>query len=91
MIAISFAPYSEETIRSTRQCRERGCKIVAITDSLMSPIAQSAHAPLVVHESETFGFRSLTNTICLAQSLFIALAYHLELNYEPTSMPGVQV
>jgi hypothetical protein len=38
---------------------------------------------LVVHESSTFGFRALTNTMCLAQSLFIALAYRTELLYAP--------
>jgi DNA-binding MurR/RpiR family transcriptional regulator len=42
-----------------------------------------ATATLVVHESSTFGFRSLTNTMCLAQSLFIALAYRTELPSVP--------
>jgi DNA-binding MurR/RpiR family transcriptional regulator len=49
----------------------------------MSPLASMATATLVVHESSTFGFRSLTNTMCLAQSLFIALAYRTELPSVP--------
>ncbi len=49
----------------------------------MSPLAALASATLVVHESSTFGFRSLTSTMCLAQSLFIALAYRTELAYAP--------
>jgi hypothetical protein len=37
-----------------------------------------------VQDHTTFGFRSLTGTMALAQSLFIALAYRLELGYEPS-------
>jgi DNA-binding MurR/RpiR family transcriptional regulator len=88
MVAISFAPYAEETLQCARLGSDKGCKLVALTDSLMSPLAQHAQATLVVHESETFGFRSLTNAMCLAQSLFIALAYHLELDYQPTTVPA---
>ena len=59
----------------------RGAQLIAITDSQMSPLASMAKAVLMVNESTTFGFRSLTNTMCLAQSLFIALAYRTELLY----------
>jgi hypothetical protein len=38
---------------------------------------------LVVTESSVFGFRSLTNTMVIAQSLFVALAYQLEIKYSP--------
>jgi len=85
MIVTSFAPYAEETVQMAQEAAERGARIIAITDSRMSPLAAGAAAALLVQESSTFGFRSLTNTMCLAQSLFIALAYQLELNYRPTS------
>jgi len=52
----------------------------------MSPLAGDAAVTLLVSESSTFGFRSLTNTMALAQSLFIALAYRLELD-----MPGTPI
>jgi hypothetical protein len=39
----------------------------------------------VVQDNSTFGFRSLTSTMGLAQSLFIALAYRLELPYRPNT------
>jgi DNA-binding MurR/RpiR family transcriptional regulator len=58
----------------------RGAKIIAITDSRMSPLARDAAAVLLVQDHATFGFRSLTGTMALAQSLFIALAYRLELD-----------
>ena len=83
LIVTSFAPYAEESLDAAREAAARGARIIAITDSRMGPLAAEAAAVLVVHEASTFGFRALTNTMCLAQSLFIALAYQLELKYRP--------
>ena len=83
MLVVSFAPYAEESLQCARAAATRGAHLIALTDSQMSPLAGLAAATLVVHESSTFGFRSLTNTMCLAQSLFIALAYRTELAYTP--------
>jgi DNA-binding MurR/RpiR family transcriptional regulator len=85
MIAISFSPYAEETIAAARAATERGAKLVAISDSRMSPLAKLSHVTLVVQDNSTLGFRSLSSTMGLAQSLFIALAYTLELPYKPTT------
>ena len=83
LIAVSFAPYADETLTVPQAALQRGAKLIAITDSRMSPLAHGAHALLLVQDHATFGFRSLTSTMALAQSLFIALAYRLELDYEP--------
>ena len=85
MIAISFSPYAEETISVAKLAVERGAKLIAITDSQMSPLAKLAKATLIVQDNSTFGFRSLTSTMSMAQSLFIALAYTLELPYKSSS------
>lgn len=85
MIAISFSPYAEETIAVAKAAQARGAKLVAISDSRMSPLAKLAHVTLVVQDNSTLGFRSLSSTMGLAQSLFIALAYNLELPYRPTN------
>ena len=84
MIAVSFAPYAEDTLRASQVAVARGARLIAITDSRMSPLAAQAQAVLLVEESSTFGFRALTNVMALAQALFIALAYRLELDYQPT-------
>jgi DNA-binding MurR/RpiR family transcriptional regulator len=86
MVAISYAPYAEETVLAARIAVERGAKLEAITDSRMSPLSPEAAVSLFVSESSTFGFRSLTNTMALVQSLFIALAYRLELDM-PAAAP----
>ena len=80
MVAISYAPYADETLLAARMACDRGAKLIALTDSRMSPLAADAAVTLLVSESSTFGFRSLTNTMALVQSLFIALAYRLELD-----------
>ena len=80
MVAISYAPYADETLLAARLACDRGAKLIALTDSRMSPLAADAAVTLLVSESSTFGFRSLTNTMALVQSLFIALAYRLELD-----------
>jgi DNA-binding MurR/RpiR family transcriptional regulator len=81
MLAISFSPYAEETLAVAKAAVERGAKLVALSDSRMSPLAKLAHVTLVVQDNSTLGFRSLSSTMGLAQSLFIALAYTLELAY----------
>ncbi|WP_322046734.1 MurR/RpiR family transcriptional regulator [Paraburkholderia sp. J67] len=88
LIAISFSPYAEETVEVANLARQRGAKMIAITDSRMSPLAREADSVLLVQDSETFGFRALSATMGLAQSLFVALAYRLELSYIPTTEPG---
>lgn len=85
MVAISFSPYAEETMAVSRMAVERGAQLIAITDSRMSPLAKLAEVTLVVQDNSTFGFRSLSSTMGLAQSLFIALAYTLELPYRSTT------
>ena len=89
LIAVSFAPYAEETESIVRQARERGARIIAITDSRLSPLARFATCSLLVQETSVFGFRALTNSMAVAQSLFMALAYRLELDYQPTRASAV--
>lgn len=80
LLAISFAPYAPETLAIAEAASQRGARIIALTDSRLSPLAEQAEAVLCVQENISFGFRSLTGAIGLAQSLFIALAYRLELD-----------
>ena len=86
MIAISFSPYAEETTSVAKMATERGAKLVAISDSRMSPLSKLAQVTLVVQDNSTLGFRSLSSTMGLAQSLFIAMAYTLELPYKSTTV-----
>jgi len=83
MIAISYRPYAEETVRVAKEALKRGARLIAITDSRMSPLARDAQVAFIVEDNLTLGFRSLSSTMGLAESLFIALAYRLELPHLP--------
>lgn len=78
VIAISFAPYAEETLHALHVARSVGAPVVSITDDLHSPVAAEARISLVAPDSTPLGFRELTNAMTLAHSLFVALAFQLE-------------
>jgi DNA-binding MurR/RpiR family transcriptional regulator len=73
-LAISFAPYSPVTKMLVETARAAGPKIVAITDSALSPLAALADRRLEVVESDFGAFRSLSATFCLAMTLAVAVA-----------------
>ncbi|WP_326525147.1 MurR/RpiR family transcriptional regulator [Sphingomonas sp.] len=75
LIAVSYQPYAEETVALVEAARARGSKVLAISDSLVSPVAQPADIVLQVRESEVHKFRSLSASMCLAQALAINFAF----------------
>ena len=77
-LAISFAPYSPITRSLVETARGRKAKIVAITDSALSPLAALADRRLEVVESDFGAFRSLSATFCLAMTLAVAVAERRE-------------
>ena len=87
MLAVSFEPYAPETLEMVDAALARGARLLALTDSQLSPLASRATVTLLAQDAATFGFRSLTSTLTLAQSLFLALAYRMELAYEPSRKP----
>jgi DNA-binding MurR/RpiR family transcriptional regulator len=91
LVAISFLPYGKETQYCLRMAHYNKASTLVITDSQMSPPARFASVLLTVKEGNAFGFRSLTNTICLCQALFIALAYKLELNIEQPQEDPIEI
>src|SRR5258708_390302 len=68
-IVISFAPYSVEAVRVAEAALEKGSKLIAITDSAVSPIALNAGKVLIFsHENPSF-FPSLVAATAIAESL----------------------
>jgi DNA-binding MurR/RpiR family transcriptional regulator len=78
LIAISYNPYAEETVTAAQTAVAAGAKVLAISDSAVSPIAKVATQVLQVRESEVRSFRSLTTSICLAEALVIGFAFESE-------------
>lgn len=77
LIAVSYQPYADETIAAVEGAVARGAKVLAMSDSLVSPIAKPAEVVLQVRESEVRNFRSLAASICLAQALVIGFAFEI--------------
>jgi DNA-binding MurR/RpiR family transcriptional regulator len=75
LLAVSFPPYAQETIDACQLAVVSGTPIVALTDSIISPIGQSASVMIEVNDAELLGFRSLTAAFCVAQTLAMGLAF----------------
>jgi DNA-binding MurR/RpiR family transcriptional regulator len=74
LIAVSTHPYADETVSVVEAMAARGIPVIAITDSVLSPISRHAKVSFEVHDAELRGFRSQTAALCLAQSLVISVA-----------------
>ncbi len=74
VIAASFSPYAAESLTQAQELAARGVPIVAITDSVFSPLAASATHWFEVSEADYAGFRSLSASIALAMALPVAIA-----------------
>lgn len=73
MIAISFAPYRQETIDLVEAASDIGLSVVAITDRATSPLRLPGVVPLFVSEANFGEFRSLSATLSLAITLAVAV------------------
>ncbi len=73
VLAISFAPYSEETLALVADSRARNLPVVALTDHKASPLARMADPVLTVQEVDFGAFRSLSATLTMAIALAVAV------------------
>jgi DNA-binding MurR/RpiR family transcriptional regulator len=75
MIAITFPRYSQATLNTVKFAKDRGAKIIAITDSEISPLYQLADVSLLV-ASEMFSFvDSMVAPISMINALLVSLGY----------------
>ncbi len=78
LFAISFRPYAKETVEVVARAKAAGARIVVISDSELSPIARQADVSFNVKDAEVRQFRSLTGSMCVAQTLVISYAQRVE-------------
>ncbi len=74
LLAVSFTPYTPETIEVAAELAERGVPVVAITDSPFSPLTRNAKAWIEVVESDYGAFRSLSATMTVAIAVAVSAA-----------------
>ena len=78
LFAVSFRSYARETGDVVAQAKEAGAKVIAISDSQLSPVARDADVSFEIKDAEVRQFRSLTGSLCLAQTLIVAFAQRIE-------------
>jgi DNA-binding MurR/RpiR family transcriptional regulator len=74
VLSVSFSPYASETVTLTNAAKSRGTRIVAITDSVFSPIAPPADVVIEIVEANFEGFRSMAVTMAVAMTLAVSIA-----------------
>ncbi len=78
LLAITFSPYSEETLTLATHARDQGLPVVILTDPPANQLAGLADTILTVTEIDFGAFRSLSAAIALALALAVAVATRRE-------------
>ena len=76
VIAVTFAPYSAETIELVAASKDLGADVVAITDAMAGPLQKLGAIPLLVSEVDVGAFRALSASLSLAICLAVAVGTH---------------
>ena len=74
LVAMSFAPYTRQTVDAVAQAQEQGADLLVLTDSALSPIARSATHTLLFRADSSSYFHSMVGALALAEALAAAVA-----------------
>jgi len=73
LIVISFPPYTQLTIDAVEYAAEAGAKIIAITDSVISPAAKAAAHTIVTKNQSPSFYHSFTGALAVTHALITML------------------
>lgn len=73
LLVISFPPYTQLTIDAVDYAAEAGARIVAITDSVVSPAAHAAGHTIIAHNRSASFYHSFTGALAVVQTLVTLL------------------
>jgi DNA-binding MurR/RpiR family transcriptional regulator len=69
LFAISFEPYSHQTVLAVEYARDNGGDAVVLTDSMVSPLVDKAeHTLIIKNESPSF-FQSVASAMAAVEAL----------------------
>jgi len=74
LIGISFARYATRTIEGMEMAKERGAKVIAITDSEVSPLCKYADISMFAPSETTTFVDSLVSPLSLINALVVAIS-----------------
>jgi DNA-binding MurR/RpiR family transcriptional regulator len=78
LFVISFRPYAKKTVEVVDRAKRAGASVVAISDSPLSPVSRQADVSFDVNDAEVRQFRSLTGSMCIAQTLVMSYAQRID-------------
>ena len=78
VVAFSFPRYSTATLKGAQFCHSVGAKVVGITNSALSPLAESCDQVLIAKSDMVSLVDSLVTTLSVVNALIVALAAQRE-------------
>jgi len=78
-LVVSYHPYAKDTIHMAKHLKERGCRIIALTDGHLSPLAQLADVLLLTGsaKSEQSFCNAITGPVAVMNVLLIGMSNKL--------------
>jgi len=73
LLVISFPPYTQLTIDAVNYAAEAGARIVAVTDSMVSPAANAAKHTIITQNRSTSFYHSFTGALAVVEALITLL------------------
>jgi DNA-binding MurR/RpiR family transcriptional regulator len=73
LLVISFPPYTQLTIDAVSYAAEAGAKVIAITDSMVSPAANAAGHTIITQNRSTSFYHSFTGALAVVEALLTLL------------------
>ena len=77
LLVASFRNYTPAVVETALACRARGVRVIAITDSALSPLKPAADICFELGDDSSRPFRSLVGPLCLAQALVVGTGHQL--------------
>lgn len=77
LVLMGAAPHSAVTVNLARAARRKGIQVIAITDSPLSPLAQSAQLSLVAPTTGSFFANNVASYVILSEALLVQVASKL--------------
>lgn len=78
VIALTFPRYSKKTVEALSYLNEKGCKIISITDSLISPVANKSDITLIARSDMVSFVDSLVAPMSLINAFLISLSSEMK-------------
>ncbi len=77
LVAFSLNPYTKDTIEACRICKKQGVDVIALTDSLSSPLASETENFLITSVEGDYFFTPVVAAIICIETLLSAIVHQL--------------